>query len=274
MSDYKTFSGYNRETNGNLSPQEKDEINRRFLLAIQERMGIMLKALDNNVDNIIKNQAKIFAEREIKIWDKLGNAGEYNNITDFKNVTSDVKNNTGYVLMYGGVKIAGTILSKSHLSGTPKNNPISNIGGTYEHKPSWSFDGKNKMIKKFLNLEIFTTSEHSGYLDNPLKRVTEKGKLWQGTGWFQLYSMEIINLFYETFLNGNKTNNKGRKMLKSSIDIKNNRDLFMRAISKEDTYITFNFLKEEGGLVVPHRSTIGLSSDLIKSVKTDMAYFK
>ena len=36
----------------------KDEINRRFLLAIQERMGIMLKALDNNVDNIIKNQAR------------------------------------------------------------------------------------------------------------------------------------------------------------------------------------------------------------------------
>ena len=60
MSDYKTFSGYNRETNGNLSPQEKDEINRRFLLAIQERMGIMLKALDNNVDNIIKYQASIF----------------------------------------------------------------------------------------------------------------------------------------------------------------------------------------------------------------------
>ena len=63
-------------------------------------------------------------------------------------------------------------------------------------------------------------------------------------------------------------------MLKSSIDIKNNRDLSMRAISKEDTYITFNFLKEEGGLVVPHRSTIGLSSELTKSVKTDIAYFK
>src|SRR5574344_579527 len=80
---------------------------------------------------------------------------KYEKISDFKNRTGDMKAHTGYVLYFDGKKISQKgIISNNSLVNL---NPISHIGYS---------KAKEGKLNRYINLAIFTTSEHSGYVEN------------------------------------------------------------------------------------------------------------
>lgn len=172
------------------------------------------KKVEDDLEKHIKISANRFSNAEYKIREKflgIDKTASYSRQTDFKNRTEDMKNHTGFILYYNGIAIAQKGIIEKGKGGLVNINPISHIGSSLSKNETGKSrkNAKKIPINRYINLAIFTTSEHSGYVENidRKRRIqtkeqrdkSEKGTLYQGTGWFQLYTNALLSAFYENF---------------------------------------------------------------------------
>ena len=193
-------------------------------------------ASHRNLHNRIYNYIKTFQRAEKGIWNDLGKGAFTKNINGvtvpdrtgwskevsidgdtrklnsnlhkFQNRTHEMKNYTGYIILFDGKIITGRnrLLSAHAVKGQRWQNPnikgqyalpLSNIargyGETLEGKIDKRYRGKNDGFRKMVNVSIaiFADSEHAFYVDNPAPQ--KRSPYTQGTGWFRRYAQEVAN---------------------------------------------------------------------------------
>lgn len=149
--------------------------------------------------DLIKERAKLFKEAEKKLWDALGKA-EYPQPGAFGEITGKLKKGTGYVITLNGVRISS--------SNTVLYAPI--VRNTLL-KPN-EYKRKSRTKSNFaVGIAIFSNTPYADAVNNPDRKTLKNmsyykrhkrppGELYAGTGWFDIYTTLLTNMFYQAFL--------------------------------------------------------------------------
>lgn len=168
----------------------------------------------NNVRNIIKVRARELKKNEMLLWDELGQAA-YPMPGAFGEISGKLKKSTGYVITLNGVRIS----SSNTIVGEPIIRRMRLKGKEFSpHKKR-----NNQYQRNFaVGIAIFSTAPYADAVNNPerktlknysnyKKKYREAGELYAGTGWFDIYTTFLTNMFYNSFLYGptsKKVNNE------------------------------------------------------------------
>ena len=160
-------------------------------------------ATSEKIMSIIKEHAKNFKKIEREMWDALGTA-----ITpkpgEFGSISGKLKKGTGYVITLNGVRIS----SSNTIVGEPVIRRMRFKGK--EFNPHKKRD--NQFARHFaVGIVIFSNVPYADFVNNPdrkkLKRISYykktkrfPGELYAGTGWFDIYTTFLTNMFYQEFL--------------------------------------------------------------------------
>lgn len=158
----------------------------------------------DNVRNIIKVRARELKKTEILFWDELGQAA-YPMPGAFGEISGKLKKSTGYVITLNGVRIS----SSNTIVGAPMIRRMRLKGKEFStHKQN------NQYQRNFaVGIAIFSTAPYADAVNNPERktlknyskykgRYREAGELYAGTGWFDIYTTFLTNIFYNAFLYG------------------------------------------------------------------------
>lgn len=158
-----------------------------------------------NVRNIIKVRARELKKTELLLWDELGQAA-YPMPGAFGEISGKLKKSTGYVITLNGVRIS----SSNTIVGAPIIRRMRLKGKEFSpHKKQ----NNQYQINFAVGIAIFSTAPYADAVNNPerktlknysmyKKKYREAGELYAGTGWFDIYTTFLTNMFYNAFLYG------------------------------------------------------------------------
>lgn len=171
-----------------------------------------------NLKSLIKERAKLFKEAEKKLWDALGKA-EHPQPGAFGEITGKLKKGTGYVITLNGVRIS----SSNTILGSPITRKMRLKGNEFSpHKKR-----NNQYRRNFaVGIAIFSTVPYADAVNNPNRKKLKNmsyykghkrlpGELYAGTGWFDIYTTLLTNMFYQAFLKSTPSikDNKGTVLM-------------------------------------------------------------
>lgn len=156
-----------------------------------------------NVRNIIRIRAREFKKTEILFWNELGKAA-YPMPGAFGEISGKLKKSTGFIITLNGVRI----LSSNTIMAAKAVRRISLKNNTQQ------YDRKSESSNQFnVGIAIFSTAPYADAVNNPERKTLknyskykgkyrEAGELYAGTGWFDIYTTFLTNIFYNAFLYG------------------------------------------------------------------------
>lgn len=170
------------------------------------------------VINVIKLRAKKVRENESMLWEALGQAA-FPQPGAFGEISGKLKKSTGFVITLNGVRIAS---SNTIVGDTPVRKARIKGKEFSPHKKQ-----NNQYIRNFaVGIAIFSTAPYADAVNNPERKklknyslykgkYRDAGELYAGTGWFDIYTTFLTNMFYNSFLGNEMGNNINRSQITS-----------------------------------------------------------
>lgn len=155
------------------------------------------------IRNLIRIRAREFKRNESLLWNELGQAA-YPQPGAFGEITGELKDSTGFIITLNGVRI----LSSNTIMTAPVRRRISLKKNTQQ------YDIERESRNQFaVGIAIFSTAPYADAINNPERKTLKNysyykgktrrpGELYAGTGWFDIYTTFLTNMFYNSFLYG------------------------------------------------------------------------